>query len=170
MQTLSSSVLQLRRTQPEDASFLFKLFAESQDQLDGLRTDEALWQSLIEMQYRGRQMSYTAQYPNAEDSILVDKDGQPVGRLLLDRRPECWRIVDVAVSVASRGRGLGSGVLRQFQKDAAAAGARLELQVAPLNPARRLYERMGFCAVRVDAIAVEMTWSAAEQAQTQNER
>jgi ribosomal protein S18 acetylase RimI-like enzyme len=152
----------MRPAQPKDAAFLLQLFAESQEQLEGLRFNEALWRSLIEMQFRGRAISYAEQYPQAKDSILLGENGQPVGRLLLNRNADCWRIVDIAVLAALRGQGLGAGVLRQCQQQAAAAGARLELQVRPENPARRLYERLGFQAVSEDAVAVKMIWSAAE--------
>jgi ribosomal protein S18 acetylase RimI-like enzyme len=146
----------LRPAQPEDDEFLFRLFAESQEQLSGLRSNEALWRSLVEMQYRGRKITYAARYPAAEDSILLDEDGQPAGRLLLDRRPDRWRIVDIAVLAARRGQGLRTKVVRQCQQRAAAAGARLELQVRPDNPARRLYERLGFRVAHEDLLTVEM--------------
>jgi ribosomal protein S18 acetylase RimI-like enzyme len=139
-----------------------QLFAESQKQLAGLLSNEALWRSLVEMQFRGRTISYAARHPHAEDSILQGEDGQPVGRLLLDRLADCWQIVDIAVLAARRGQGFGAGVLRLCQRQAAAAGARLELQVRPENPARRLYERLGFKAVSEDAVTVKMIWSAAE--------
>ncbi len=154
---------------PADKSFLFNLFAESQDQLTGLRSNEVLWRSLVEIQYRGRAMSYAAQYPEAEDSILLGEDGQPAGRLLLDRRPDRWRIVDLTVLAARRGQGLGTGVVRQCQQRAAAAGARLELQVRPENPARRLYERLGFRVASEAGFAVEMVWSAADEMQSGEE-
>lgn len=128
----------------------------------GLLQNESLWQSLVTMQYRGRQMTYAAKYPEAVDSILIADDGTPVGRLLVDCRPDRWRIVDIVVLAAHRGRGLGTSVLEWCQLQCAAAGAELRLQVAPTNPARRLYERLGFRLVAEDATAVEMFWSAAE--------
>jgi ribosomal protein S18 acetylase RimI-like enzyme len=146
----------LRPACPADEPFLFQLFAESQEQLAGLRSNEALWRSLVEMQYRGRKMTYAAQYPAAEDSILLDEDGRPVGRLLLDRRPDRWRIVHIAVLASRRGRGLGTRVVRQCRQRSAAAGARLELQVRPENPARRLYERLGFRVAHENLLTVEM--------------
>jgi ribosomal protein S18 acetylase RimI-like enzyme len=168
MQTLPSSGLHLRPVQDEDASFLFALFAETQDQLAALRADQALWRSLVEMQFRGRQSSFAALYPDAEDSVLEDENGEPVGRLLLDRpfarqgNPHAnrWRIVDIALLTAARGHGLGTQVLQRLQDRAAACDAGLELQVDPTNPARRLYERLGFRTVSEDALAVQMVWSS----------
>jgi ribosomal protein S18 acetylase RimI-like enzyme len=151
--------LRMRIAQAEDESFLFNLFAESQDHLAALRSNEIVWRRLVELQYQGRQISYEARTPEAENLLLLDPQGSPLGRILVDRRPHRWRIVDLALMPAWRGRGIGTQVLREYQRQAATAGASLELQVTPLNPARRLYERMGFRAVSEDAQAVEMVWN-----------
>jgi ribosomal protein S18 acetylase RimI-like enzyme len=119
---------------------------------------------LIRLQYLGRKMTYAARYPEATDSIILAADGTPVGRVLLDRKPDRWRIVDIAILAAHRGRGLGTKSLRECQQRCRLAGVRLELQVAPLNPARRLYERLGFQVSGEDAVAVEMVWIAAKLA------
>jgi len=153
----------MRRACAEDEALLFELFAGDKRAefavfgVGGLQAEK-----LIEMQYRGRKLTYGAQYPGAEDSILLDEDGRAAGRLLVDRGAECWRIVDIAVLSGHRGKGMATAALRECQRRCAASGARLELQVAPMNPARRLYERAGFRATREDAMAVEMVWSAAD--------
>jgi ribosomal protein S18 acetylase RimI-like enzyme len=85
-----------------------------------------------------------------------------VGYLLLDRKPDRWWIVDIAVLAAHRGRGLGTRVLEECKRRAVAAGAGLQLQVSPLNPARRLYERLGFRNAGEDAVAVQMVWDLAQ--------
>jgi ribosomal protein S18 acetylase RimI-like enzyme len=154
----------LRAASPEDEPLLYALFAEdkaAQFALIGLAAGQA--RALIEMQYRGRKMTYATQYPEAADSILLDAAGTPVGRLLLDRSSPRWRIVDIAVLAAHRGRGSGSEALRECQRQAAAAGVGLELQVDPLNPARRLYRRLGFSEAGENAVAVEMVWSNESQ-------
>ncbi len=154
----------LRPALPADEALLFQLFAESQWQLEMLRADEALWRSLIDMQYRGRNMTYAQVFPAAEDSILCLRNDAgsevPVGRILVNKPPGCWRIVDIAVLATLRGRGLGAFAVKNCINEATAAGARLELRVTPGNPARLLYERLGFIVVSEDAMDVEMAWSA----------
>jgi ribosomal protein S18 acetylase RimI-like enzyme len=155
----------LRPAQPEDEQFLFQLFAESQEHLAAFRWNAELYRSLIEMQYRGRQQSYSAEFPRAVDAILCIQDEErsatPVGRMLVDCAPEIWRIVDIAVLGAYRGKGLGSWALRLCQRQSEAAGAKLALAVRPENRARRLYERLGFRVTRLDALNVEMESAAA---------
>ena len=75
---------------------------------------------------------------------LVLVDGQPVGVLTVkDRGPE-RHLTWVAVLPALQGQGLGTALVRLAQQEAAAAGRPLSLHVQPANPARRLYERLGF--------------------------
>jgi ribosomal protein S18 acetylase RimI-like enzyme len=162
---IESAACLLRAAEPEDAEFLFRLFAESQEQLSQFLSNEELWRSLVAMQFRGRQMTYSAEYPRAVDSILcVESAGQgtlPVGRLLVDRQPDCWRIVDIAVVAAYRGRGLGGWALKNLMLECSGAAGRLALRVRPENAAQRLYERLGFRAAGEDATGLEMVWSAA---------
>jgi ribosomal protein S18 acetylase RimI-like enzyme len=149
----------LRAAGSEDEALLWRLFAEDKAApLAAIGMGEAQSRPLIEMQYRGRKMTYSARYPDAADSILIDDQGAAVGRLLVDRKPDCWRVVDIAILKAYRGKGLGTSALTECQRQCQEAGARMELQVDQGNPARRLYERLGFQATREDAVAVEMVW------------
>lgn len=118
---------------------------------------------LVKMQYRGRAMSYAEAYPQAEEMLLCLQDGAEeiaIGRLLLARATDHWRIVDIALLAAYRGQGHGRSAVEQVQRECAEAGVALRLHVLHGNPAARLYERMGFCAVHQDAIGVEMVWIA----------
>jgi ribosomal protein S18 acetylase RimI-like enzyme len=154
----------LRPAQPEDEQFLFRLFAESQEHLAALRSNAELYRSLIETQYRGRKQSYSIEFPHAADAILCLEDeargAVPVGRILVDCKPDRWRIVDIAVLAAHRGKGLGSWALRLCQRQSEAAGAKLTLAVRPEHRARRLYERLGFRVIEESVLSLEMEFSA----------
>jgi GNAT superfamily N-acetyltransferase len=155
-----SALLSLRPAQPEDELFLLRLFGETQDQLALLRPNQVLWNTLVDIQYRGRKMTYSQHFPAAEDAILCKED-QPVGRLLIHHEAGCLRVVDIAVVAQLRGQGIGTWVLRQCQLQAADCGKRVELSVNPTNPALQLYERLGFRAVNDDPMNVTMVWSPA---------
>lgn len=149
----------MRQAGPADEAMLYALFAEERAvQLIQAMLQAPQLHALIEMQYRGQQMSYAAQFPLADNWVLLAAGGVPAGRLLLDRHTDRWRIVDLGVLRAHRGRGLATRALRCCQQQSAAAGAGLALQVAPWNPARGLYQRLGFVTERVDELAVEMMW------------
>jgi len=57
-----------------------------------------------------------------------------------DRSP----VVTIAVRDGARGRGVGEALLRALIGEASARGLHLALDVRETNPARRLYERLGF--------------------------
>jgi GNAT superfamily N-acetyltransferase len=70
-----------------------------------------------------------------------------------ERTPE----VAVAVSDGHRGRGLGARLLENLAEQARAAGfEQLSLSVDAANPARRLYERLGYREVAADDDGVRM--------------
>jgi hypothetical protein len=56
-----------------------------------------------------------------------------------------------------------------YRSQSVVAGARLELQVRPENPAMRLYEPLGFRVAGEAGFAVKMVWSAADEMQSGEE-
>jgi ribosomal protein S18 acetylase RimI-like enzyme len=157
----STVSIRQRPVSAEDETMLLELFAadkRAEFAAFGLPAEQA--ESLVVLQYRGRAFTYSQRYPEAEDSILLDVDGMPAGRLLVNRAQDCWRIVDIAVLPSHRGKGLATAAIRDCQARGAGCGASLELSVAPANPARMLYERLGFRATSATALAIEMEWKA----------
>ena len=68
------------------------------------------------------------------------------------RTPE----LSVAVRPEARGAGIGTELLRRLLQRADESYDRVSLSVALLNPAVRLYERLGFVSVTVDTAAMTM--------------
>jgi len=79
-----------------------------------------------------------------ECAELLLADGKPVGLLKLRREPGAWRLLQIQLAQAVRGQGLGQRVLQEVLADAAQSGARVTLTVLKANPAKALYERLGF--------------------------
>ena len=69
---------------------------------------------------------------------------EPAGRLYVARWEDEIRIVDIALLPAFRGRGIGGALLGDLIAEADAAGKPLSIHVEQNNPARSLYERLGF--------------------------
>lgn len=142
--------LSLRPASPEDAALLFALFAESRVAelaLPGLAPE--LLRQLLDVQYRGRAMTYSARYPAAQQWIVSLEDGTSVGQILLDRQPEHWRIVDLAIQAAWQRRGIGTSVVAAVQRQCATRRIPLRLAVAPGHPAEQIYHRLGFEQLRI---------------------
>ena len=84
---------------------------------------------------------------NPEASRIIVIDGREVGVLAVERRPDALFIANIALVPEEQGRGLGAAIVGDVLAEAARAGVATDLQVLRVNPARRLYERLGFAVV-----------------------
>ena len=82
-----------------------------------------------------------------EHACVLELDGRPVGLLKVRRAPEEWDVIQIQLGPELQGKGMGRMLLQQVIEEATAAGAGLKLSVLKANPARRLYERLGFAIV-----------------------
>lgn len=55
-----------------------------------------------------------------------------------------WQLIQIQLAPEVQGRGIGEALIRRLVDEARSAGAALTLHVLHANPARRLYERLGF--------------------------
>jgi ribosomal protein S18 acetylase RimI-like enzyme len=96
---------------------------------------------------RAQHTDYRRDYADA-DWLVIEREGEAVGRLYLDRRAQAHRIIDIALMPHVRNRGFGRALLRDLLDEATAAGKPVTIYVEKLNPAMRLYQRLGFVAGR----------------------
>lgn len=82
---------------------------------------------------------------------LLLVDGEPVGLLKVDRGEREWKLIQIQLSPAVQGKGIGAQVLNELIDAARQAGVDMVLSVLKANPARRLYERLGFVIEAEDA-------------------
>jgi len=155
-----------RRARPEDEALRFELFAaEKASELERIGLAEAQYRSLLEMQYRGRALSYAAQYPEVEEWIVCTQAGSGIGRYLLAKTAKGIRLLDLAVLPQWRGRGIGTGVLQELAQRSCVAEVAFSLRVVKGNQATRLYARLGFQVIAEDEISYEMVWQRRCEAQ-----
>jgi ribosomal protein S18 acetylase RimI-like enzyme len=99
--------------------------------------------AFLAQQFHAQSTHYAAHYSEAStDVILVD--GAPAGRLMVVRREHEMLIVDIALLPPYRGRGIGTRLLEPIIDEAVATGSKLTIHVEKMNPALRLYRRLGF--------------------------
>jgi GNAT superfamily N-acetyltransferase len=77
---------------------------------------------------------------------IVEFDGRPVGCLAVRWLPDEVRLNRIFVLPAHQNRGIGTHLVGEVVAKAGAAGLPVRLRVFRVNPARRLYERLGFVA------------------------
>ena len=137
----------LRPITEDDLPFLRRVYVTSRDyEMAVVPWSEEQKLAFLEGQFAAQHAHYRQHFTKAEFWIVL-VDGEPAGRLYLDRRAEEHRLVDVSLAPEHRGQGLGSALLRDVMADAAAAGKRVTIHVEIFNPAMRLYQRLGFRAI-----------------------
>lgn len=82
--------------------------------------------------------------------------GRRVGMLKVARSSGYWEIIQIQLNPSLQGQGIGRMLLEELIAQARTAGVDLELKVLAANPARKLYEQLGFAALGTEGSEVRM--------------
>lgn len=145
MSAPSQRSVSLRRATEADIPFLVELRRATMSQHEAAagisRSEEEVLRRVL------------ARYECAQ---IILCSGTPVGLLKVVRDGMEWELLQIQLLPALQRAGIGTELVRSVVAQARAAGASLRLSVLKANPARSLYERLGFKVVREKANAVEM--------------
>ena len=151
-------VLRLRPESDDDAAFRFALFCQSRPDWALLPLCGEALAILLQQQFRAQTAGYRAEWPGASCDI-IELDGEPIGRLVVDRPGDALHLIDIALLPACRNRGIGSAILGRLSAEARAARLPLRLEVATSNVAAlRLYRRLGFVARASTELQIQLEW------------
>jgi len=144
---------------PQDKPFLYRVYASTREaELAQLDWDEDRKAAFLEMQFHAQHHYYQEQFAQADfDLILLD--GEPIGRLYVDRREDEIRIIDIALLTAHRNHGIGSALLGEILADGERAGLPVRVHVERHNPALSLYNRLGFHKIGESDVYFLLEWS-----------
>jgi ribosomal protein S18 acetylase RimI-like enzyme len=149
-------VPRLRPAAEGDRPFLLEVYASTRaGELALVPWDEPAKRAFVEQQFTAQELHYARHFPDASVSV-IEIDGVPAGRLFVDRREREVHVVDISLLPAFRGRGAGSALLRELIEEAEASGRAVSIHVELDNPARSLYDRLGFLPVREEGLHVLM--------------
>lgn len=150
--------LVLRDAGEGDRSFLSDVYASTRmDELAVTDWRDEQKRAFCQMQFDAQAEHYRLHYPGAKYSV-IELNGERAGRLYVDRWSKEIRIMDIAILPAFRSRGIGACLLRQLQAEAAASEKILSIHVERMNPALRLYERLGFTLLEDKGIYLLLSW------------
>jgi ribosomal protein S18 acetylase RimI-like enzyme len=156
VQRAQAGLIGLRPAVAADEPFLYRVYASTRKeeiQLFDWNDDQKT--AFLTMQFGAQRLSYRQSFPGWGYDIISICD-QPVGRFFVHRGADAIRVVDLGLLPEYRSRGIGSALLKAVLEEADAAGMPIRLQVESFNRAMKLYERLGFRAVRINGIHVEM--------------
>lgn len=134
----------LRAITPKDRPFMAKLYSVGrQAELASFPFDDQQKALFLKCQFEAQYQQYFLNH-DCQRYRLLESNGAPIGRWLTRENSHGFQVVDIALLPTHQRLGIGSALLRKLQTEAMALGKSIQLQVAPLNAAVRLYERLGF--------------------------
>jgi ribosomal protein S18 acetylase RimI-like enzyme len=105
---------------------------------------DLLPEALLDVQFTSQDDSFRASRPHAMRRVVTHGDA-PIARIIIDwQTPGASHGVDIAVHPDHRGSGAALAMLRAWIAVADASGLVCTLDVLANNPAKRIYQRLGF--------------------------
>ncbi len=150
--------MSLRPATAQDEPFLYAVYASTRaDELALVDWSDAQKAAFVQMQFTAQHRYYHEQFADAAYQVILC-DSVPAGRLYLGRWPEELRIIDIALLPHYRNQGIGSALLEDVLAEAAETGRPVNIHVERMNPALRLYTRLGFRPVEDQGVYLLMQW------------
>jgi ribosomal protein S18 acetylase RimI-like enzyme len=151
----------LRAATAEDEPFLRRVYASSRaEELAVVGWTVEQQAAFLTMQFDAQDIQYRATYEGAE-FLVVEHDGAPVGRLYRWRQPGELVVLDITLLPEWRNQGVGTRLLTDLLDEATADGLCVSLHVRAFNPARRLYDRLGFVETEHGQVDDRLEWRPA---------
>jgi ribosomal protein S18 acetylase RimI-like enzyme len=156
--TTAASAITLRPVGPADQPFLFRVYASTRaEELALVGWTEDQKQAFLLQQFSAQSADWSEHCAGA-DFRIIELEGVPAGRFYVNRGPEEICLVDIALLPEYRRDGIGTGLIRSLLAEGEARSLPVTLHVEVFNPARRLYERLGFEPVEDSGVYALMRW------------
>lgn len=124
----------LRPAKPEDAEFLYYLLKAAMQQYVAQTYGwDELWQ----------QAHFQKNFDPARQQVIV-LEGQDIGVIAVERKETEIFLAKIYLLPEYQNRGIGTRLIEALLREAFGQNLPVRLRVLKVNPARRLYERLGF--------------------------
>jgi ribosomal protein S18 acetylase RimI-like enzyme len=153
--------ISLRKATQSDIPFMISLYASTRtEELAMTNFSEQEKLSFIEQQFNAQYAHYNQHYCSDFFNI-VELDGEAVGRFFVDYWKSEIRIVDIVLAPKQRNTGLGSYLFQTLFQQAKEMAKPVTIHVEHNNPAKRLYERLGFTLkTQTNEVYLLMQWTS----------
>ena len=154
----ADSCIAMRPSQAADEAFLFTVYASTREsEMALVNWPQPQRDAFLHMQFNAQCHHYQTYYPHAEYYTILSS-GLPVGRMILDRSQDPILVIDIALLPEHRNQGIGTALIKELMAEAARLHRAMMMHVAIFNPARKLYNRLGFIKTGELGIYLELTW------------
>ena len=147
-----------------DLPFLFEVYASTRaEELAPTGWPVEVKVQFLQQQFAAQHDHYQRHYPDAE-WLVIERGGESVGRLYVEEWPSQVRLIDIAILPQFRRFGIGSAILSDLRGWASGKSKPLSIHVEKSNPARSLYDRMGFVFAQENGAYDLLEWRPDEAA------
>src|SRR5262245_60746974 len=129
--------IDLRPGAPEDREYLWRLHCKTmREYVDKTWGWNEAWQR--------RRFDETF---DALPLLLIEKEGEPIGYIFVQRPGHEIFLAAIEIAPEQQNQGIASQLIKELLDESDQSNLPVKLSVLKVNPARRLYERLGFrCA------------------------
>jgi GNAT superfamily N-acetyltransferase len=141
--------LTLRRAKAEDPEFAFKVLKET------------MWEYVVATWGTWREeesQRETVEQVSAGRTEVIELNRVPIGVQLVDRRGTHIQLGQMYIAKEFQRRGFGTQLVQRLFVEAKESNLPIRLRVLAVNPAKRLYERLGFVVIETTAERLFMEW------------
>jgi ribosomal protein S18 acetylase RimI-like enzyme len=138
-----------RAARAEDEEFAFGVLKETMREYA-----VATWGTWWEEESRRE----TAEQVNAGRTDIIEFNNVPIGIQLVERAKTHIQLEQLYIAKAFQRRGFGTELLQRLIAEGRESKLPIRLRVLAVNPARALYERLGFVVVETTKERIFMEW------------
>jgi ribosomal protein S18 acetylase RimI-like enzyme len=141
----------LRPARADDLAVLAAIYASTRaDELQPVPWTPEQKRVFTDWQSQQQERHYGLHYPAAE-RLVVERESV-IGRLYVDTAASEVRLMEVTLLPAFRNRGIGTLLMEAILAYADALRRPASLHVEPFNPAKRMYDRLGFQVIETRGV------------------
>ena len=149
----------LRPVNDDDREFLLRVYQISREiELAMTPWDDAQKLAFAEHQLDAQTRSYRVKYPDATHQVIL-YDGEPAGRIYVDRGDREIAILDIAVIHEYRGKGICTELVMSIQNEANETNGSVSIYIEPFNPSQKLFGELGFKVVPDEGVDLRFEWT-----------
>ena len=159
---LQKTAIRLRPVQEEDEPFLYALYVTTREkEMAVTNWNEDQITAFLQQQHTSQLSHYCERFPQAQHQIILF-EGQPTGRIYINRSDHEIRVLDVTIHPDYRNQGIGTFLMQELLAEAQTTQLPVRLYVWQLNfDAQRWYQALGFSQIDTIQVYHHLEWQPA---------
>ncbi|MCW5958520.1 MAG: GNAT family N-acetyltransferase [Pyrinomonadaceae bacterium] len=153
-----SPEIKLRPRRKDDESFWREVFYDSvRRHFEALNLAENELENILDFQFQAQSIDYEKNYPQASNFVILYQN-KSAGRMIHSTEQGDLHLIDLSILSDFRNQGIGTKILEWLFEQSRRTKLPIRFYVEKMNPAFRLYERLGFKKAADVTTHFQMEW------------